>query len=91
MATYNFTHNVPANLTVGQDSIQVTISNVNGGTDANLADNVLTKTITVISSIPTKRVFCEELSKCINGGYCVRGIVYHGFIWHFNILLIGLV
>ncbi len=72
--TANFTHNVPASLTVGQDSIQVTISNINGGVDANLTDNVLTKSITIVSSMPTKRVFCEEATGtwC---GYCVRGIV----------------
>ena len=75
MGTYNFTHNVPANITAGQHSVQVTISNVNGGTDANTADNVLTKTITGVSSIPTKRVFCEEETSVLCG-YCVRGIVY---------------
>ncbi|MGD0710800.1 MAG: choice-of-anchor J domain-containing protein [Bacteroidales bacterium] len=77
MGTYNFTHNVPAALTVGQDSVHVTISNVNGGTDANPADNLLAKQITVISSVPTKRVFCEEETGtwC---GWCIRGIVYMG-------------
>ena len=75
MGTYNFTHNVPANITKGQHTVQVTISNVNGGTDANPADNVLTKTITGVSSIPTKRVFCEEETSVLCG-YCVRGIVY---------------
>ena len=75
MATYNFTHNVPANITIGQHTVQVTISNVNAGTDANTADNVLTKTINGVSSIPTKRVFCEEETSVLCG-YCVRGIVF---------------
>ena len=75
MGTYNFTHNVPANITIGQHTVQVTISNVNGGTDANTADNVLSKTISGVSSIPTKRVFCEEETSVLCG-YCVRGIVY---------------
>ena len=75
MDSATFTHNVPANLTVGQHTIKVTISNVNGGTDANPADNVLTKTVTATSSIPTKRVFCEEETSVLCG-FCVRGIVY---------------
>ena len=75
MDSATFTHNVPANLAVGQHTVQVTIANVNGGTDANPADNVLTKTVTAISSIPTKRVFCEEETSVLCG-YCVRGIVF---------------
>ncbi len=77
LATATFTHNIPANLAVGQHAIQVTISNVNGGVDGDTTDNVLTKTVNVLSSIPTKRVFCEEATGtwC---GYCVRGIVYMG-------------
>ena len=77
MATGTFTHNVPANLAIGQHTVQVTISNVNGGVDSDTTDNVLTKTVSALSSIPTKRVFCEEATGtwC---GYCVRGIVYMG-------------
>lgn len=78
-ATANFTHNVPANLTSGSHVIQVTISNVNGGTDANTTDNVVSKTVTAISSIPAKRVVGEEGTGtwC---GWCVRGIVYMDYM-----------
>lgn len=74
-ATGNFTHNVPANLSNGSHVIEVTISNINGGTDGNTTDNVVSKTVTAISSIPAKRVVGEEGTGtwC---GWCVRGIVY---------------
>jgi len=74
-ATANFTHNVPANLTIGSHVIEVTIANINGGTDANTTDNVVSKTVTAISSIPAKRVVGEEGTGtwC---GWCVRGMVF---------------
>ena len=72
-ATYNFTHNVSANLSVGQHSVETFISNINGSNDV-ITNNVSKKNVTVVSSTVTKRVFCEEATGtwC---GYCVRGIV----------------
>ncbi len=61
-ATHNFTHNIPANLTVGTHTIEVTISNVNGATDPDLADNVLIKTITVGSIALPRKLLVEEFS-----------------------------
>jgi len=78
-ATATFTHNVPANLASGSHTVEVTISNVNGGTDGNTTDNIVSKTVTAISSIPAKRVVGEEATGtwC---GYCVRGIVYMDYM-----------
>jgi hypothetical protein len=75
LGTYNFTHGTPAALTVGQDSLKVIISNINGGTNASSADTVLKQAVTVVSSVPAKGVFCEEETSVLCG-YCVRGIVY---------------
>ena len=58
-ATYNFTHNVPYSFTTGSHTIEITISNVNGGTDANLADNVITKTVAVASQTVAKMCLFE--------------------------------
>jgi len=74
-STVTFTHNVPVSFTMGQHLVELTISNVNGGTDGNTNDNVISKTLMGLSSAPTKRVFAEEATGtwC---GFCVRGIVY---------------
>ena len=58
----NFTHNVPANLTAGAHTIEVTISNVNGSTDPNPADNVISKTISVASQLVNKLALIEGFS-----------------------------
>ncbi len=58
-ASYNFTHNVPYSFTTGSHTIEITISNVNGGTDANLADNVITKTVAVASQTVAKMCLFE--------------------------------
>lgn len=61
-ATYDFTHNVPASLAVGSHTIEVTISNVNGTTDPNPADNVLTKNVSVASQTVPKMCLFEGFS-----------------------------
>lgn len=60
--TANFTHNVPAALTTGSHSVEVTISNVNGATDPNTADNVLTKQLAVASQTVPKMPLYEGFS-----------------------------
>lgn len=60
--SYNFTHNVPAALTAGTHSIEVTISNVNGTTDPNLANNVLSKNISIATQTTTRRPVFEEFT-----------------------------
>jgi len=60
--TYNFTHNVPAALVAGTHTIEVTISNVNGTTDPNLANNVLSKNIGIATQTTTRRPAFEEFT-----------------------------
>lgn len=74
-STIDFTHNVAANLAAGTHTISYTITNVNGGSDGYVADNINSKTIIALSSLPTKRVYAEEGTGtwC---SWCPRGIVY---------------
>ncbi|MFH2141054.1 MAG: choice-of-anchor J domain-containing protein [Bacteroidota bacterium] len=61
--THNFTHDVPFNTAVEATyNIEVTILNVNGGTDGNTANNVLSKAILVTSSLMQRLVVWEEFS-----------------------------
>jgi len=51
-ATYDFTHDVPFNNAVEAIyNIEVTISNVNGGGETNLTNNVLSKNLDIITQI----------------------------------------
>jgi len=73
--SYNFTHNSQLNLlNSGIQTVEVTVSNINGTIDPNTTNNSLTQTITSVSFIPTKRVVFEEA-----GGtwcpWCPEGIV----------------
>ncbi|MDA7502298.1 T9SS type A sorting domain-containing protein, partial [Chitinophagales bacterium] len=50
---YSFTHNVPATLGLSEDNvIEVTVSNVNGGVDPNMDNNVNTHLFDVFANIP---------------------------------------
>ncbi len=72
-ATYSYAHTTTWTPTAtGPYVLKVWASNING--DATFTTDTMTKTITVLSSIPVKRVFCEEATGtwC---GWCVRGIV----------------
>lgn len=61
--TYDFTHNIPFNQSVEATyNIEVTISNVNGGTDGNTSNNVLSKNILITSSLMQRKVVWEEFS-----------------------------
>jgi hypothetical protein len=60
--SYNFTHNVQANLAAGNHTIEITISNVNGATDPNLTDNVLSKTVSAASQTTTRLPLFEEFT-----------------------------
>lgn len=65
-ATYEFTHNVPANLAAGTHTLTVTVSNPNGETD-NVADNTLTtdlRACAAISSFPYTEEFATETAEC---------------------------
>lgn len=57
-----FTHNVPANLGVGNRSIAITVSNINGGVDANIENNVATKIVSVPSQTVPKMCLFEGLT-----------------------------
>lgn len=78
LGTYNFTHNVPANLAIGSHTVEVTISNVNAATDPDLTNNVLSKQISIGSSSFPRKVLFEEFSteQCPN---CpTPGLYLHG-------------
>jgi hypothetical protein len=61
--TYDFTHNVPFNQAVEATyDVEVTISNVNGGTDADMSNNVLSQNILITTSLMQRTVVWEEFS-----------------------------
>lgn len=61
--TYDFTHDVPFNTTIEDTyNIEVTISNVNGGLDADLTNNILAQNILITSSLMQRTVLFEEFS-----------------------------
>ena len=73
--TYSFIHSTPLNFNISSSTnVTVTIDNVNGLIDPNMSDNTLSKTITSVPFIPTKRVVFEE-----SGGtwcpFCPEGVV----------------
>lgn len=72
---YQFELTTPVNIdTVGDYNIVVTISNMNGGEDANMDNNTASVTVSALEFAPTKRVFGEEATGtwC---GWCPRGAV----------------
>jgi hypothetical protein len=77
---YNFTHDTPIMLPdAGTYEIVVTVENVNGGTDDNLANNSMTKYVGAVPFIPSKKIFAEEATGtwC---GWCVRGICFMDYM-----------
>jgi len=58
-ATATYTHPTQWNATTGTHSLVVNITNINGSTDANPADNTLTKTIYVASQTVPKMCLIE--------------------------------
>ncbi len=67
--TYDFTHDVVFNNAVEATYlIEVTISNVNGGGETNLANNVLSKNLLITSTMIQRLVVFEEFSteQCSN-------------------------
>jgi len=74
--TVYFTHNIPIDLANPiAYSIKAWVSNPNGSTDMNTANDTLTKMVSAVSSVVTKRVFGEEATGtwC---GWCPRGAVF---------------
>lgn len=66
--TYEFTHNVPANIAAtGAHEIQVTVSNPNGAVDS-VIDNTLSSTIFIYDNATQRKVFFEQFTtaKCSN-------------------------
>ena len=66
--TYEFTHNVPANIAAtGGHQIRVTVSNPNGVVDS-ASDNVLSSTISIYDNATQRKVFFEQFTtaKCPN-------------------------
>jgi len=60
---YSFTHNTPYNFTTdGTYTINVTISNVNGGGESILSNNVLNKDITIDHTFIPLRTLFEEFT-----------------------------
>ncbi|MDB5281551.1 MAG: hypothetical protein JWO06_626 [Bacteroidota bacterium] len=72
-ATTSVTFTAKAPLTtVAANTINVTASAPNGGTDANSANDVATKVVTTLSHVPVKNVLVEEFSTAVCG-YCPGG------------------
>ncbi|MCX6230195.1 MAG: Omp28-related outer membrane protein [Bacteroidetes bacterium] len=73
-ANYTYTHATPwtTPATLGTFTVKVWATNVNGNSAWN--SDTITKVVTTVSSVPTKRVYCEEATGtwC---GWCIRGIV----------------
>ena len=62
-ASYSFTHDVPYNFdTDGIFTINVSISNVNSGTENNMADNTMSKQITIYSNSVQRKVLLENFT-----------------------------
>jgi len=60
---YDFVHNIPFNESVESIyTIEVIISNVNGGNDGNLSNNSLSSDINVTSNLATRTVLVEEFT-----------------------------
>ncbi len=58
--THEFTHDVQVDLsTIGVYTVEITISNVNGGSESSLEDNVANKEVFVVSELVQKKVFYE--------------------------------
>ncbi|MCX6273047.1 MAG: T9SS type A sorting domain-containing protein [Bacteroidetes bacterium] len=79
-ATYSFTHNIPLNFTTsGSYIIETKILNVNGGTDLDTTNNVMTQTVGVVPYVPPRKVFTEEATGtwC---QWCVRGICFMDYM-----------
>ncbi len=61
--SYDFSHNVAYTMSeVGTHTIQVTISNVNGGGETNLGNNTKSKDITVIENFVQRTVLVEQFT-----------------------------
>lgn len=78
--SYTFTHNIPITLQdIGSHEIVTTISHVNGGTDLDLSNNTITKTVGAVSFVPTKKVLAEEATGtwC---GWCPRGTCFMNYM-----------
>lgn len=74
-SSYNFTHNVQANLsTVGTYNLKIWTSQPNGNNDQNNTNDTLQTTIYTLSSIPEKHVLVEEATGAWCG-YCPDGAV----------------
>ncbi len=68
--TAEFTHDVQADLSaIGSHTVEVTISNVNDGSEAVavLEDNVMSKEVTVVSELVQKKVFYELFTSATCG------------------------
>ena len=71
--TTTLTFNALAPLvTVQVDTLTVTSSSPNGGTDANTGNDVATKVVTTLSHVPVKNVLVEEFST-VPCGFCPGG------------------
>jgi len=61
--TYSFTHNIPYNFTAdGTYTINLTVSNVNGGGESQITNNVLSKDIVIDHLYIPKRTIFEEFT-----------------------------
>ena len=84
-ATADFTHDVQADLTTPDTyTVEVTISNVNGGTEPDLTNNVLSKDITTVSQFIQKKVLHEVLTSSTCAPCAVANPVIDGVVFENN-------
>lgn len=69
---YSFLHPEKWNATAGVHTVEVFVSNVNGGEDLNYANDTISVTVIVLENVAPKKVLFEEFSttQC---GYCPDG------------------
>ena len=77
--TYNFDFDGQFSVNLGTNNVNISISNINGGTDNDVSDNSSTMTVTGVTPIPGRKVVVEEGTGtwC---GWCPRGAVMMGYM-----------
>jgi len=66
-ATYNYSHGTPWNATAGAHTIEVWASNLNGATDGNTVNDMVTKSVNVATQSVQRKTLIEEFTSSTCG------------------------
>ena len=66
-ATYNYSHGTPWNATAGAHTIEVWASNLNGATDGNTVNDIVTKAVNVATQSVQRKTLIEEFTSSTCG------------------------